>query len=268
MHRKRNILLQRNEMKNYTINEIYDYLNTTDTIEELIMKKLAQDSRKGVQALLLQWQRKQDRIQEQHCQFIRMLQYERELLKQGFRSIAGIDEVGRGPLAGPVVAAAVILPEDFYLPGVNDSKKLSEKKRNEFFEMIMEKASAVGIGMISSEEIDRINIYQASKKAMLSAIQSISLKADHLLIDAMELEVPIAQTSLIKGDEKSVSIACASIVAKVTRDRLMVEYALEFPEYQFQQNMGYGTKDHLEALQKFGPCKIHRRSFAPVKELK
>ncbi|MED1202092.1 ribonuclease HII [Heyndrickxia acidicola] len=254
-------------MKNYTINEIHNYLNTTDTIEEPLMEKLAQDSRKGVQTLLRQWQSKQDRKLKLHGRFIQMLQYEKALMKQGYRSIAGIDEVGRGPLAGPVVAAAVVLPENFYLPGVNDSKKLSEKKRNEFYGRIMEEATAVGIGIISSEEIDRINIYQASKKAMITSLQSLSLEPDHLLIDAMELELPIAQTSLIKGDEKSVSIACASIVAKVTRDRLMSEYALEFPEYQFHQNMGYGTKDHLEALQKFGPSSIHRRSFAPVKEL-
>ena len=181
--------------------------------------------------------------------------------EQGFSLIAGIDEVGRGPLAGPVVASAVILPETFYLPGLNDSKKISEAKRELFYETIMEEAIAVGTGIVHNEEIDEINIYEATKKAMITAVAQLSQQPDHLLIDAMKLDLPIPQLSIIKGDAKSVSIAAASIVAKVTRDRMMKEYAKEYPHYGFDKNMGYGTSAHLDALHAYGLTPWHRKKF-------
>jgi len=176
-------------------------------------------------------------------------------------------KIRNGPLAGPVVTAAVILPADFYLPGIDDSKKLSEQKREEYFEIIQKQAIAIGIGMMDAAEIDRINIYEATKQAMLMAIEELATKPDYLLIDAMKLVTGIPSTSIIKGDSKSVSIAAASIIAKVTRDHLMKELDKEFPVYGFGKNMGYGTKEHVAALEKEGVTKYHRKSFSPVKEL-
>jgi ribonuclease HII len=194
-----------------------------------------------------------------------MTSFERKLRSQGFRYIAGIDEVGRGPLAGPVVAAAVILPEDFYLPGVDDSKKLNERKREEYFAKIQEEAVAIGVGVIEAAEIDAINILEASKKAMLEAIVEMPSIPDYLLIDAVRLDTPYPSESLIKGDARSITIAAASIVAKVTRDRMMREMDKVYPHYGFASNMGYGTAAHLDALKKYGVTPIHRTSFAPVK---
>ena len=176
--------------------------------------------------------------------------------------IAGIDEVGRGPLAGPVVTAAVILPEDFDVLGVDDSKKLSPKKREELYELIMEKAIAVSIGRREPEDIDRINILEATKEAMADAVMGLPVKPDHLLIDAVKLSgLKIPQTSIIKGDARSVSIAAASIIAKVTRDREMIEMDEKYPGYSFASNKGYGTKAHYDGLSKLGPCPIHRKTF-------
>ncbi|EUJ32378.1 ribonuclease HII [Listeria cornellensis FSL F6-0969] len=196
-----------------------------------------------------------------------MKYYENEARAKGFQVIAGIDEVGRGPLAGPVVAAAVILPADFDVLGVNDSKQLNEAKRDELFDAILAKALAVGIGIKSHEVIDDVNIYEATKLAMADAIDSLALTPDFCLIDAMPLKHCEQELSLIKGDSKSVSIAAASIVAKVTRDRMMVAFDEEFPGYGFAKNMGYGTKVHLEGLEKLGVCPIHRLTFAPVKNI-
>ncbi|MBR2576056.1 MAG: ribonuclease HII [Firmicutes bacterium] len=205
---------------------------------------------------------KAERIEIEKRMLQEMQQYERDLYGRGVRTIAGIDEVGRGPLAGPVVAAAVILPEDFDLLGVNDSKKLSEKRREELFVQIKEKAVAWAIGMADSRVIDEINILQATKQAMAEAIGCLSVKPDHLLIDAVKLEgIAIPQTSIIKGDEKSVSVAAASILAKVTRDHMMVEYAKVFPGYAFEKNKGYGTKAHYEGIEAMGICPIHRKTF-------
>ncbi len=189
-----------------------------------------------------------------------MMVYERRFRDREY--ICGIDEVGRGPLAGPVVACAVILPKDELILYLNDSKKLSEKKREMLCEVIMEKAVSVGIGMASPARIDEINILQATYEAMREAIGSLTVRPDILLNDAVTIpEVPIAQVPIIGGDGKSVSIAAASIVAKVTRDRMMVEYAKEYPGYAFEKNKGYGTKAHIEGLKTYGPCEIHRRSF-------
>ena len=196
-----------------------------------------------------------------------MKEFETELYNNGINFIAGIDEVGRGPLVGPVVTAAVILPKDFYDVRINDSKKLTEKKRELLYDVIMENALSVGIGMSSPEVIDEINILNATKKAMIEAINNLSIKPEHLLIDAVKLDIDIPQTSIIKGDAKSESIAAASIIAKVTRDRMMVELDKKYPMYDFKHNKGYGTKKHIEALYEYGPISEHRKSFAPVREL-
>ena len=196
-----------------------------------------------------------------------MKEFENELYNNEINFIAGIDEVGRGPLVGPVVTAAVILPKDFYDERINDSKKLTEKKRELLYDVIMENALSVGIGMSSPEVIDEINILNATKKAMIEAINNLSIKPEHLLIDAVKLDIDIPQTSIIKGDAKSQSIASASIIAKVTRDRMMVELDKKYPMYDFKHNKGYGTKKHIEALYKYGPLKERRKSFAPVSEL-
>ena len=193
-----------------------------------------------------------------------MKEYENALYEKGIKYIAGIDEVGRGPLIGPVVTAAVILKKDFYDERINDSKKLTEKKRELLYDVIMENALSVGIVISSHEVIDEINILEATKKAMLMAIDNLSIKPEHLLIDALKLDTPIPQTAIIKGDSKSESIAAASIIAKVTRDRMMIELDKKHPEYDFKHNKGYGTKKHIEALYKYGALEEHRKTFEPV----
>lgn len=190
-----------------------------------------------------------------------MLDYERELWEQGYRHIAGIDEAGRGCLLGDVVAAAVVLPEGLEIPGVDDSKKLSAKKREELYELIMDKAVSVGIGRVDAQTIDRINIKQAARLAMKLALEQLTPQPDYLLIDAEKVESPIRQLSIIQGDARSQSIAAASIVAKVTRDRLCLEWDLAYPEYGIAVHKGYGTKAHRAAVQEYGACPIHRRSF-------
>ena len=193
-----------------------------------------------------------------------MLFYENDLFNSGINYIAGIDEVGRGPLVGPVVAAAVILPKKFYDERINDSKKLSEKMRNELYEIICADAVSVGIGVVSNERIDKINIYEATKEAMREAVSNLGVKPEYLLIDAMKLDIDIPSLSIIKGDSKSQSIAAASIVAKVTRDKMMYELDKIYPMYDFANNKGYGTKKHIEAIQKYGIISEHRKSFKPV----
>ena len=191
-----------------------------------------------------------------------MKEYENELYDKGINLIAGIDEVGRGPLVGPVVCACVILPKDFYDERINDSKKLSEKKRNLLYDVIKENALSIGIGVI-----DEINILEATKKAMIEAINNSKIKPEYLLIDAVKLNIDIPQKSIIKGDSKSQSIAAASIIAKVTRDAMMYELDKIHPEYDFANNKGYGTKKHIEALNKYGVLKEHRKTFEPVASL-
>lgn len=199
-----------------------------------------------------------------------MQEFERGLRVKGIKYIAGIDEVGRGPLAGPVVSACVVLPEDFNVLGVDDSKKLSEKKREELFDKILSKALAWGIGMCDNNIIDEINILNATKRAMAQAIanadkalmENCGASIQHLLIDALTLDgIDLPQTGIIKGDAKSVSIAAASIVAKVTRDRIMIEYAKEYPHYAFESNKGYGTKAHYQGISEHGITPIHRKTF-------
>ncbi len=195
-----------------------------------------------------------------------MREYEEELNSKGINLIAGVDEVGRGPLIGSVVAAAVILPSGFYMSEINDSKKLSEKKREELYPIIMEKAISVGIGVVDSETIDKVNILNATKMAMKMAINNLSVKPEHVLIDAVKLDIDIPYTAIIKGDAKSESIAAASIVAKVYRDNMMKELDKEYPMYDFKSNKGYGTKKHIEAIKKYGVLKEHRKTFKPVSD--
>ena len=193
--------------------------------------------------------------------------YERELRNKGITFIAGVDEVGRGPLVGPVVAACVVLPEEFNLDGLTDSKKLSEKKRDFYFDEINRIALGVGIGIIDEKKIDEVNIYAATKLAMKEAIDNClkNCKIEHILIDAMPLELDIPTTSIIKGDLKSITISAASVIAKVTRDRMLDELHEKFPMYDFKKNKGYPTKKHLEAIEEFGILPEHRRSYGPVK---
>ena len=190
--------------------------------------------------------------------------YEKELNEKGIKLIAGVDEVGRGPLIGPVVAAAVILPENFTLKGLTDSKKLSEKKREEYYEIIKKEALAIGVGVISEKRIDEINIYEATKEAMKEAINNLNIKPEHILIDAMPLELDIDTTSIIKGDLLSISISAASVIAKVERDHMLYEIDKLFPMYDLKNNKGYGTKKHLEAIKQYGITKYHRLSYKPV----
>ena len=190
--------------------------------------------------------------------------YEHELKEKGIKLIAGVDEVGRGPLIGPVVAAAVILPDDFKLDGLTDSKKLSEKKREQYYELIKKEAIAIGVGIVSEKRIDEINIYEATKEAMKQAIDNLTIKPEHILIDAMPLDLEIETTSIIKGDLLSISISAASVIAKVTRDHMLYDIDKEYPMYDLKNNKGYGTKKHLEAIKQYGITKYHRLSFKPV----
>ena len=200
---------------------------------------------------------------------IDLYKYEKELYSNNVSYIGGVDEVGRGPLIGPVVAACVVLPKDFVLEGLTDSKKLSEKKRNLFYEYIKDHALAYAVGEVSPEEIDEINIYEASRKAMIIAIDKVreQIPLEHVLIDAMPINIDIPTTSIIKGDAKSISIAAASVVAKVTRDRMMYELDQKYPQYGFGKHKGYPTKKHIEAMNKYGLIDDYRKSYGPVKEL-
>jgi ribonuclease HII len=250
-----------------TIDEIQNRLAAVVDVKDPFLLDIQNDSRKGVQQLVKRWMQKKESIEQLKLKLIEMSEYERMYKSQGFTLIAGIDEVGRGPLAGPVVAAAVILPEDFQILGIDDSKKLTESKREELYESIRSTAVSIGVGIIEAKEIDEVNIYEATKKAMYAALNQLHIRPDFLLVDAMKLTTPIPSEAIIKGDSKSISIAAASVIAKVTRDRMMKEIGIHYPEYRFEQNMGYGTKEHLEALQLYGATPYHRRSFAPVKEL-
>ena len=250
-----------------TIKEIKELLATVKELDNPLFLELEKDSRIGVQKEISKRKKAIQAEREENLRLENMLSYEKELYKQGLTLIAGVDEVGRGPLAGPVVAAAVILPKDCKIRGLNDSKKISKKKHLEIFQVVQEQALAIGIGIMDNQVIDQVNIYEATKLAMKEAISQLSPQPEHLLIDAMKLELPISQTSIIKGDANSLSIAAASIVAKVTRDELMKQYDQQYPGYDFTTNAGYGTAKHLEGLEKLGVTPIHRTSFEPVKTL-
>lgn len=247
-----------------TIKEVKELLNSEDLTKEQL-QELRQDERSGVKKLLLSYDKKQEKLAQKKTEFLARFSYEKKFWAKK-QLVAGVDEVGRGPLAGPVVTAAVIIDENFNLLEVNDSKKLSPKKRLELYPKILEQAVAVGIGVKSAQIIDKINIYEADRLAMAEAVKNLAKKPDALLVDAMNVPLDIEQVKLIKGDAKSNSIAAASIVAKVFRDKLMDDYAKIYPEYGFTNNAGYGTKVHLEALKNYGPTPIHRKTFAPVSD--
>ena len=250
-----------------TIKEIKECLATIDRLDHPLFEELIADGRAGVQAAISKRKRELQKQVEEDLRLEKMLAYEKELYAQGIQLIAGVDEVGRGPLAGPVVAAAVILPENCKIPGLNDSKKIPKSKHQAIYQAVLDQALSVGIGVKDNQVIDQVNIYEATKLAMLEAIQELDQQPQHLLIDAMKLDLPISQTSIIKGDANSLSIAAASIVAKVTRDQMMAAYDQEYPGYDFGQNSGYGTSKHLEGLEKHGVTPIHRRSFEPIKSM-
>ena len=246
-----------------SISEIKEILGAC-SMEELPeqMKQFEEDSRKGVQTALASFRKKYEKHQQELERLEEILTYERGLWEAGYDLVAGIDEVGRGPLAGPVVAAAVILPKECKIEGVNDSKKLSAKKREELYDIILEKAVSYGIGIVSNERIDEINILQATYEAMREALSQLKPKADYILADAVTIPmVSTPQRGIIKGDAKSMSIGAASIVAKVYRDRLMEAYDEVYPGYGFASNKGYGAAEHIEGLKKQGPTPIHRKTF-------
>lgn len=226
-----------------------------------LFSRYGEDHRAGVQKLIQTYKKKQEAY-ENECRRLEVMREFEHRYGDEFECICGIDEAGRGPLAGPVVAGAVVLPRDCEILYLNDSKKLSAKRREELFEEIKEKAVSYGIGMSSPARIDEINILQATYEAMAHAVEDLEVVPDLLLNDAVTIpQIPIKQVGIIKGDARSVSIAAASIMAKVTRDRLMVEYAELYPEYGFESHKGYGSAAHIEALKKHGPCPIHRATF-------
>lgn len=231
-----------------------------ETMLPSFISKYEGDERAGARKLVQQARKRMEAMEKERQRIWKLKEYERKYESAGL--VCGIDEAGRGPLAGPVVAGAVILPKDCSILYINDSKKLSGKKREELYEVIRKEALAAGIGMVSPQRIDEINILQATYEAMRQAIQKLSLTPDILLNDAVTIpQISIPQVPIIKGDAKSISIGAASILAKVTRDRLMAEYDKLMPEYGFAKNKGYGTKEHMEAIRVYGPSPIHRRTF-------
>ena len=253
-----------------TIKDIKEALAQIDCLDDDRWDLYAWDIRIGVQKAIVQRKKAIQAEIDEDVRLETMLRYEKELYQKGYQAIAGIDEVGRGPLAGPVVTACVILPKDCKIRHLNDSKKIPTKHHEEIYEEVLARALGVGIGIVDNDTSDRVNIYEATKLGMLQAIEQMKgevTKPDYLLIDAMQLDTPIPQLSLIKGDANSLSIAAASIVAKVTRDRMMAEYAKEYPGYAFDKNVGYSTKDHLAGLKQYGVTPIHRKSFEPIKSM-
>lgn len=256
-------------MAKLTVSQIKQALLEVNDRSHEFLVTLANDERKSVQKLLEQWHKRiqnQELVYQEHQ---KRLNHEIAAYEAGYQVIAGLDEVGRGPLAGPVVVAAVVLPRDCQnlLVGVTDSKQLSHAKRLEFARQIREVALDLKIVDIPPAIIDRDNIYQATRQGMKAAVEALNVKPDYLLLDAINIDSDLSQESLVKGDQRSLSIAAASIVAKVYRDELMVQYGKTYPEFGFERNMGYGTKEHLDALDRVGYTPIHRRSFEPVKSM-
>lgn len=248
-------------MANMTISDIKNKLDNVPIryLEDELVK-LKADERLGVKKLMDRYRKKIQDYEKELNRVIQMRVYENKYNDKEY--ICGIDEVGRGPLSGPVVSAAVILPKDVNILYINDSKKLTEARREELYDIIMEKAIAVSVGMANVDVIDDINILNATYESMISALVKLDVQPDIILVDAVTIpRISIPQEPIIKGDAKSISIAAASIIAKVYRDRMMKDYDLLFPEYKFAKNKGYGTKEHVEALKKFGPCAIHRKTF-------
>lgn len=252
-------------MSKETIANIRQQLQTVTDPQDPKLLALANDARKGVQQALKQWQRRYQQRQSALTAFQQRFKYENYYWQHGCHYVAGMDEVGRGPLAGPVVTCAVILKPDFDLIGVTDSKQLTRNEREQLYLQIVNEAVEVSIAVHDRETIDRLNIYAATQDAMMRSVNNLHHRPDHLIVDAVPLpKLDIPQTTLIKGDQKSISVAAASIVAKEYRDHLMRDYDRIYPGYGFAENMGYGTKQHLAGLARLGACPIHRRSFKPV----
>lgn len=250
-----------------TIKDIKAQLAQLTDLTDPLWAEFEADERAGVQTAIKQRRSAILKEIQEDERLETMLAYEKALYVIGLEFVAGIDEVGRGPLAGPVVAAAVILPKGCKIRHLNDSKKIPKAKHQAIYEEVMERAVAVGIGVMDNYIIDQVNIYEATKLAMLEALGKLDQQPQHLLIDAMTLDTPIPQTSIIKGDANSLSIAAASVVAKVTRDRMMADYDRQFPGYGFAKNAGYGTAEHLQGLAKHGVTPIHRQTFEPIKSM-
>ncbi|MBD5806617.1 ribonuclease HII [Limosilactobacillus walteri] len=253
-------------MSKETISQIKAHLQTIKNLDDPYLQLLVNDSRKGVQTAIDQLKRRLARQQEAYAAFKKRFKYEEYYWQNGCQYVAGMDEVGRGPLAGPVVTCAVILNADFDLIGVTDSKQLSRNEREKLYLKIINEAVEVSIAVNDRAAIDKLNIYAATQDAMIRAVNQLHHRPDHLIVDAVPLALDIPQTTLIKGDQKSISVAAASIVAKEYRDHLMRDYDYVYPGYGFAQNMGYGTKEHLAGLEKLGACPIHRHSFSPVQK--
>lgn len=251
----------------WTIAEIREWLKQKQHLSPEEWQALESDPRKGVQKLAQVYARKQKKAKLEQSRLAAMWKWEKRCWEQGYQAVVGVDEAGRGPLAGPVVAAAVILPPNFDVTGVNDSKQLTAGERLELKERIEQQAIRIGIGLIDAEYIDRHNILQATLQAMRIAIQQCQPLADIALVDALEIpDLTIPQYKIIKGDQCSHSIAAASIIAKTARDAWMEEAAQKYPEYGFEKHKGYGTAEHLDKIKQWGPSPIHRRTFAPLRE--
>lgn len=249
-----------------SISEIKALLAAKPTPEQLALWQ--QDSRKGVQKLLEAYRKQLAAREEEQQRLAKLMEPERQYWQQGLEYVAGCDEAGRGPLAGPLVTAAVILPHKIDLPGLNDSKQVTAKRREELYDEILQQAVAVTVSILGPGEIDELNIYQAAKKAMTLCLTNLTTKPQMALTDAMPLELPgLSVESLIHGDAKSAAIAAASIMAKVTRDRIMVRLDKEYPEYGFAGHKGYGSSKHMDAIAKFGATPWHRRSYEPLKSM-
>lgn len=250
--------------KEFTIQQIREHLKQINDMKDPFVQSLRDDPRKGVQAALKQLNKRVIKREDAREAFHQRFKYEQALWNDGHQYVAGIDEVGRGPLAGPVVTCAVILDDSFDLIEVTDSKLLSRHEREQLYLRIVDEAVEVSIAVNPSTVIDQLNIYAATQQAMIRSVNSLNHRPSHLIVDAVPLNINIPQTTLIKGDRKSISVAAASIVAKEYRDHLMADYARLYPGYGFEENMGYGTKQHLEGLAKLGATPIHRKTFAPV----
>ena len=248
------------------VGEVKEILAEAPSAQQLA--EFAADKRKGVQKLLVTYYKRQEKQQRERKRFAAMFAYERKYYAQGVQHVAGIDEAGRGPLAGPLVISAVVLPQDIFISGINDSKQLSAAKRDVLYEEILAKALAVSVNVVSISNIDKLNIYQATKQGMIEVLEHLAVRPQVALVDAMPIgSAGIETVSLIHGDALSASIAAASIIAKVTRDRMMVELAEHYPLYGFQGNKGYGSKEHMRAIVEFGATIWHRRSYEPIKSM-
>lgn len=255
-------------MSGLTLREIRELLQAPEGASQALLASLAQDPRQGVQALLQAYQARLRRQEAERARLGQLYSYERQLAEAGYSPVCGVDEAGRGPLAGPMVVAGVSLPLDAFLPGLNDSKKLSASARARLYEAVLDQALGVEVALISVSTIDRLNVYQAAKWGFQQVIERLRPRPAAALTDAMPLPAAVGKVvSLVHGDARSAAIAAASIVAKVTRDRLMLELDRAYPVYGFARHKGYGSREHLAALARYGPCPQHRRSYEPVKSL-